>query len=185
MPVSERTYESVTIEDPDGRWELHHGRLREKPAMSAEHNDAMFELGFSLRRQVDPRQFRVRVNAGHLKSQSRSYYIPDVAVLPIALERSQRGRLGGFETYTDPLPLVIEVWSPSTGTYDVDAKIPEYRARGDLEVWRLHLSDRTLIAWRRQPDGSYTETLYRGGTVQPIALPGVIVDLDAVFDEGT
>lgn len=92
-----------------------------------------------------------------------------------------RGR-PGLEVYEGPLPLVVEVWSPSTGEYDVDTKLPEYQRRGDLEIWRLHPFDRTLIAWRRQPDGSYSESQYTGGTVRPVALPGVAIDLDTLFD---
>jgi Uma2 family endonuclease len=76
---------------------------------------------------------------------------------------------------------VVEVWSPSTGGYDIDAKIPEYRRRGDLEIWRLHPFEKTLAAWRRQPDGSYTELILQGGTVQAVALPNVTIDLDALF----
>ncbi len=30
MPVSEQTYRVVALEDPEGQWELHRGRLREK-----------------------------------------------------------------------------------------------------------------------------------------------------------
>ena len=76
----------------------------------------------------------------------------------------------------------LEVWSPSTGEYDVNAKVPEYQRRGDLEIWRIHPFDRTLIAWRRQPDGSYIESHYAGGTVKPVALPDVTIDLDTLFD---
>lgn len=65
---------------------------------------------------------------------------------------------------------------------DVDSKLPEYQRRGDREIWRLHPFDRNLIAWRRQPDGSYSESHYTGGSVQPVALPGVTIDLDALFD---
>jgi Uma2 family endonuclease len=43
-----------------------------------------------------------------------------------------------LELYVEPLPLVVEVWSPSTGQYDVDEKLPEYQRRGDLEIWRFH-----------------------------------------------
>ncbi len=86
-----------------------------------------------------------------------------------------------LEWYDAPLPLVVEIWSPSTGDYDVDAKLPEYQRRGDLEIWRLHPYDRTLSAWRRAPDGSYSEHRYTGGTVQPVALPGVTINLDDVF----
>jgi len=85
--------------------------------------------------------------------------------------------------FSDPLPLVVEVWSPSTGDYDVDAKVPVYQQRGDLEIWRIHPYDRTLTAWRRQPDGSYSESLYRGGMITPVALPGVTIDLEMLFQD--
>jgi Uma2 family endonuclease len=75
----------------------------------------------------------------------------------------------------------VEIWPRSTGDYDVEEKLPEYQRRGDLEIWRLHPYERTLTAWRRQPDGSYTETIYTGGVVHPVALPGVAIDLDALF----
>jgi len=81
----------------------------------------------------------------------------------------------------EPLPLVVEVWSPSTGGYDARTKLPEYQRRGNAEIWFIHPYDRTLTAWQRQPDGSYRESLRRGGIVEPIALPGVRIDLDALF----
>jgi Uma2 family endonuclease len=86
-----------------------------------------------------------------------------------------------LEVYEDPLPLVVEVWSPSTGDYDVESKLVEYQRRGDLEIWLIHPYDHTLTAWRRQPDGSYAETRYDGGAVQPAALPDVTIDLDSLF----
>jgi len=83
--------------------------------------------------------------------------------------------------YTEPLPLVIEVWSPSTGGFDLATKLPEYQARGDKEIWRLHPLQRIITAWRRQADGSYTEEVYTSGTIQPEALAGVTIDLDALW----
>ncbi len=35
------------------------------------------------------------------------------------------------------------------GRVDVESKLPDYRRRGDLEVWRIHPYERTLTAWRR------------------------------------
>lgn len=122
--------------------------------MTADHNHVGFELAFRLRRQLDPRQFAVRFSAGHVRRSPESYYIPDVFVIPIDLLRPLRGRRDVVEAYDAPLPLVVEVWSPSTGDYDVDAKLPEYQRRGDLEIWRIHPYERTLTAWRRQTDGS-------------------------------
>ena len=68
-----------------------------------------------------------------------------------------------LEVYDQPLPLVVEVWSRSTGDYDVEEKLAVYQQRGDLEIWRIHPYERTLTAWRRLPDGSYEETIHQRG----------------------
>jgi Uma2 family endonuclease len=181
MPVSEQTYLELALEDP-GQWELHCGHLRRKPGMTAEHNEVAFELGLRLGNQLDRSRYHVRVSMGHVRRSSESYYIPDVFVIPTEQFEALRGRPNTLETYSAPLPLVIEVWSPSTGDYDVDSKLPEYQARGDLEIWRVHPFDRTLTAWRRQVDGSYSMSEYAGGVVQPVPLPGVAIDLDTLFN---
>jgi len=180
MPVSERTYKQLALEDP-GQWELHCGSLRRKPGMTVDHNRLATWLLVQLAQQLDRNEFDVRINMGHARRSSESYYIPDVYVIPMELVRTQRG-LRTLEVYGVPLPLVVEVWSPSTGEYDVDSKPPEYQRRGDLEIWRMHPYERTLTAWQRQEDGSYTETVHTGGVVHPSALPGVAIDLDALFD---
>lgn len=179
MPVSEAIYERVALEDPEGRWELHFGQLRSKPAMSQPHNTLQDWLSHLLWGVLDERQFEVRT-AGRAKKDEANNYIADLMIVPIADWRRFQNR-AGLEQYPDPLPLVVEVWSPSTGGYDVDAKIPDYRRCGDAEIWRLHPYDRTLTAWRRQPDGSYTESSFTAGVVALHAIPGSSVDLDRLF----
>ena len=181
MPVSEQTYLRVAEEDPEGKWELICGKLIRKPGMTSEHEDIAAYLGASLIAQLPRDQFRVRIEGSRVRRSERSYFVADVTVAPTSLVLPQRGT-GETEVFRDPLPLVVEVWSPSTGDYDVRTKLPEYRARGDLEIWLIHPFDRTLTAWRRQPDGSYTETVAHGGTIQPVALPNVAIDLDALFE---
>ncbi|MEA2642766.1 MAG: hypothetical protein QOF51_4160 [Chloroflexota bacterium] len=181
MPVSEATFRQLALEDPEGHWELVCGDLRRKPGMTAAHNGASTELAFQLMLQLDKAWFRVRINAAHVRRSPENYYIPDVSVLPAELVLPQLP-LRSLEVYDRPIPLVVEVWSPSTGEYDVETKLIEYQRRGDLEIWLVHPYERTLTAWVRQPDGSYTETLYTGGLVQPSALPGVTIDLEALFD---
>ena len=149
--------------------------------MSWEHGEAMFRLGHLLALQLDRHQFRVRVNHGQVRRSEESYYIPDVLVAPARIGASLRGH--PLEIFTEPLPLVVEVWSPATGAYDIDQKIPEYQARGDLEIWRLHPYDRTLTAWRRRPDGTYAEQRYDGGVVEVGSLPGVGIDLGSLFED--
>ena len=181
MPVSEKTYRKVALEDREGHWELHHGELRRKPEMSYDHNELTTRLFVQLAQQIDWITYNVRANMGTVRRSPQSYYIPDVYVFPTELGQAQRGRRG-LETYSVPLPLVVEVWSPSTGDFDVETKFQEYRARGDREIWRIHPYDRTLTAWRRQPDGTYDETVYRSGAVQPVALPNITIDLDTLFE---
>ena len=75
------------------------------------------------------------------------------------------------------MPLVVEVWSPSTGDYDVEVKLREYQQRGDAEIWRIHPYERTLTTWRLQPAGSYEQTVYSTGIIQLVALPGVEIEI--------
>src|SRR5688572_30827589 len=156
MAVSELTYQTVVVEDTEGQWELWDGRLREKPRMGAEHNDVIAKLAMVIGPQLDWQRYRTRVNTTHVRRSERRYYIPDLIVVSTEQFRAQTGRPGRLEIYDQPLPLVVEVWSVTTGDYDVDDKLPEYQARGDHEIWRLHPFERTLTAWRRQADGSYT-----------------------------
>ncbi|MBI2761385.1 MAG: Uma2 family endonuclease [Chloroflexi bacterium] len=186
MTVSAEEYERIALDDPKGFWELHDGCLVQKPSMTYEHNRAMDRLAGRLRRQLDEDEFEIRTNAGRTRRVDTSYFIPDVFVIPAALgsrmaERSRTAPTPPLEVYAEPVPLVVEIWSRSTGQYDVDTKIPEYKRRGDLEIWRIHPYERTLIAWRSQPDGSYTETHYTGGPIQPVALPGVTIIIDELF----
>ena len=180
--ITEEQYVRLALMNEDEPLEFFKGRIREKPFMSAEHNDAMLLLGVQLVQQLDRNQFRVRVNAGRTRRPSVSVFIPDVMVIPTHLERAQRRGPGHLEIYSDPLPFVAEFWSPSTGDYDVETKLPEYQERGDREIWRPHPYNHAVIAWRRQPDGTYAQLTFRGGKVQLFALPEVTIDLDALFD---
>src|SRR6266487_4428970 len=164
MPISEATYERVALEDPEGHWELVCGRLRSKPAMTTEHNAVPRNLARLLVLSLVPQHYIVATDNARLRVSSGSYYVPDLCVLPRAFERRLREKPGTFEVYDEPMPLVVEVWSPSTGDYDVEEKLREYQRRGDLEVWLIHPYERTLTAWRRRSAGNYEQTLYRTGT---------------------
>jgi Uma2 family endonuclease len=182
MPVSDATYQQVTLEDPEGRWELVCGHLRSKPPVTTEHASVISALYLDLAQQLDRNEYLIRSNTSRTHVSSGSYCVPDLLVLPRAFERRLRERPGTFEVYDEPMPLVVEVRSRSTGNYDIEAKLLEYQRRGDLEIWRIHPYERTLTAWRRQPDGSYEQLVRRGGTVQPVALPGATIELDRLFD---
>lgn len=76
----------------------------------------------------------------------------------------------------------MEVWSPTTGHYDVAVKLRSYQERVDTEIWYIHLDNRTLTAWRKQSDGIYSESQYRVGIVPVASLSGVTIDLDRLLD---
>jgi Uma2 family endonuclease len=181
MPITAETYRLIALEDPEGRWELHRGSLREKPSMSYDHNYSMIELGTQLRIQINPKEFEVRINAGRVSRIDETFYIPDVYVIPKDFTLKFRGQYDLLEIYEAALPFVVEIWSGSTGDYDIDAKLPEYQRRGDHEIWRLHPYERSLTRWRRQTDGSYDKDVIQGGRVTLSALTNVTIDLDALF----
>ncbi|MBA3414182.1 MAG: Uma2 family endonuclease, partial [Chloroflexia bacterium] len=133
--------------------------------------------------QLDRSQFRVRIGAGRVLWGEGRAFIPDTFVLPIEYGEGQRGQPGRLEVYPGPLPLIVEVCSRSTGEYDRSVKLRTYRERGDSEIWLLDPYDRTLTRWLRQPDGTYAEETLAGGRVELVGLPGVVVDLDALFAE--
>jgi len=182
MVVAQRmdnaTYERRALGLDFLRTELHEGVLVEKPVMSRIHGDLGMELAFAFRTQVDPARFRLRANHAKLAAPGRSYFIPDIAVLPadVALADPTAADL-----YHDPVPLVVEIWSPTTGDYDAAVKLPGYRQRGDAEIWWLYLPDRSLTRWVRRPDGGYDEETLHGGVVESVALPGVRIDLEALL----
>ena len=182
--VSEDTYRRLALENPtNGQLELYRGELREKPEMSVEHGDEMFHLAHMLQSQLDRREYRLRTDHAKLRRSADTYYVPDIAVIPTELERKLRLVPGSLDAYAEPLPLVIEIWSPSTGHYDIDEKIPGYQARGDLEIWRVHPYEHTIRVWRKRADGSYVESVHRGGELRPESLPGVVIDLGMLFAE--
>lgn len=183
MAISMQTYEQLALEDDDALWELECGQLRQKPPMTWEHSRAASRLVVRLVKQLDESVYQVSMNAGRLRVADGAYFIPDVIVVPQELMvRTLQRRPRGLELYDEPLPLVVEVWSPSTGDYDVKTKLQGYQQRGDAEIWLVHPYERTLTAWRRQPDGSYSETLHRDGLVEPMALPDVRIELITLFE---
>lgn len=178
MQTMPQSYMEIIRVFPDRKLEMYDGELREKPAMTIGHNRVEINLLLALAWQLNGSRFEVRLGQAPVQRSERNYYLPDVYVVP----RHPVGTpLDEFEVFVLPLPYLAEVWSPSTGDYDVDKKFPECRKRGDLEIWRFHPFERTVTAWR-QPDGSYTETVLTSGSVQLHALPDLRVDIDGLFN---
>src|SRR5438105_399967 len=92
MSVSEAAFRKLALEEPDAKWELVHGKLRQKPGMTAEHNYVATRLLVLLFQQLDRHEFDVRTNAGHVRRSAKNYFIPDVFVVPVSLVTPLRHR---------------------------------------------------------------------------------------------
>ena len=135
-----------------------------------------------MRGQLDRSEYRVFVE-GRARRPADTIFIPDGMIVPTAygVDLVDERRLAIF---SDPLPLVAEIWSPSTGNYAVDIKIPVYRQRGTADIWNIHPFDRTLVRSVRQSDGTHLKSIHRGGIATLAALPNVEIDLDRLFGTG-
>lgn len=180
MPVSEARFKRLSLGEPN-QWELHDGYAYRKLPMTFAHDDVAWQLGLMLGTQLPRDEWVIRVDAGLVRRSASRYYTPDVIVIP----RSEARRLfpdpHTWEVYPNPISLVVEVWSPSTGAIDQTEKLSEYQRRGDAEIWLLHPVEQSLTVWSHRPDGTYVESVHRGGIVHPTSLPGVSIDLDELF----
>jgi Uma2 family endonuclease len=180
--ITNEQYERLALDDPNRTWELWGGQPREKRATTAAHEWLGEKLSYLLMSQLDWSEYQVRSNKGRVYRPGATYFVPDVFVIPTAAVAPFLPMEDVLEVYDQPLPLVVEIWSRSTGGYDVEEKLAAYKARGDLEIWYIHPYQQTLTAWRRQPVGSYEVAVYTEGVMRPVALPGVEIDLPTLFN---
>ena len=114
--MSEQEYEAFVLSGVEGLWELHDGVLVEKPGMSWKHLDIVTELVLS---SESTRSHQVPVFAeGRVRRPTDTIFLPDVMVLPAAIRPGHQDD-PGLAIFSEPLILVVEVWSQSTGDYDL------------------------------------------------------------------
>lgn len=178
--LTEQDFEAFLLSGIDGHWELHDGILVEKPPMSWDHQVVMMNLALQLGRQIPRESFRIQVES-RVRRPEAMVFQPNVMVIPEHYGDEFRNQPGRLAIFSKPLPLVAEVWSVSTGNYDVTAKLPIYMQRGDAEIWLIHPYEKTVTSWCRQPDGTYRSSVHHEGTIQLVALPDVIIDVAELF----
>ena len=179
--MSEEAYREFALSGPEGKWELVRGHLWEKPAVTVAHSRVIMTLVRLLLQQLDPNHFRVSFGLARLRVSADTYSLPDVVVIPAEAMLTLGVNPHPLDAYPEPMPLVVEAWSPSTGKRDIALKLPDYQARGDAEIWFIHPYEGTLTAWRRKADGSYEKTVHQDGMEYPASLPGVAITLAEAF----
>lgn len=144
-----------TIDDlvglPDGnRYEILDGSLLVSPSPAVPHLDTVYRLRRRLEAQA-PSHLAVVENAGLLIREGRSFFVPDLTIVPIAaLDRPDASLKA-----PDGL-LVVEVLSKSNAARDLVVKRHEYAAGGIPQYWMVSRDDRTLtVLTRPQPDEGY------------------------------
>jgi Uma2 family endonuclease len=178
--LTEQDFEAFLLSGIEGHWELHDGILVEKPPMTWDHQVVMIELAYQLRQQLPKHSYRVQAES-RVRRPEATVLQPDVMVIPEHYGDEFRNQPGKLAIFSRPLPLVAEVWSVSTGEYDVMAKLPIYMQRGDEEIWIIHPYEKTVTSWRRQLDGTYSSSIHQEGVIRPVALPDVVIDVAELF----
>lgn len=157
----------------DDRVELIEGEIVEMTPIGARHASCVRELNSLLSRQVEE-TLRVDVQ-NPIKLDERSEPQPDLAVIRA---RDYRESL--------PMPedvlLLIEV-SDTTLAYDKNVKLPLYARAGIPEVWIVDVGGETI---ERHTDPSreiyrHTEKACRGEKLESVALPSMVIIVDAVL----
>lgn len=189
--MGEPTWSIATLFPAQGAWseeeyfaletnrlvEFSDGYLEVLPAPSERHQDLVLFLAVLLRAYAQKAggkavvaPFRVRLRAGR-------YREPDVAFL--------RGEhlARRHETHWDGADLVVEVLSPDDADRDTRTKRREYADAGISEYWIVD-PEREQLTVLGLDGGRYTEHAVagRGATVSSPTLPGLELDVTALFD---
>ena len=166
-------------EEDENRYELIDGELYMAPAPTWEHQESIGNL-YSLLRDF------VRANGlGRVVASPIDVYLSDEDVFQpdivfVSVERLDIIHSSGVHGAPD---LVIEMLSPSTEQRDLNVKRDRYAMFDVKEYWLADPIART-IAVLRLGDGAFEQigVFVEGMTVETPLMPGLRVDVSAVFD---
>ncbi|MBF0549682.1 MAG: Uma2 family endonuclease [Deltaproteobacteria bacterium] len=188
LPASDNeryTYRDYLTWDDGERWELIDGVLYNmSPAPNRRHQRISLDLATQLNSLLSGRPcevyaapFDVRLPKGdEADTQVATVVQPDIVVICDPDKLDDRGVRG-------PPEFVVEILSPSTSDKDRTIKMALYENRGVKEYWIIDPEDNTITVHLLGPDGRFdTPVKYEGkGNIDVVSLPGLVLDLDAVF----
>ena len=160
---------------PDARVELVDGEIIDMAPIGRSHLSVVDQLNRLFVLAVDDEAI-VRVQ-GSIRLGQMSEPQPDLIILRPRADfyRSE------FAIGEDTL-LVIEV-SDTSLRYDREIKMPLYARHGVPEAWIVDVNNDQLLVFSRPEEGAYREqqAITRPGRMNLVALPGLSVDLSALF----
>ena len=166
-------------EEDENRYELIDGELYMAPAPTWEHQESTINLAAILR------HFVLENGLGRVVASPIDVYLSDEDVFQpdivfVSVERLDIIHSSGVHGAPD---LVIEMLSPSTEQRDLNVKRDRYAMFDVKEYWLADPIART-IAVLRLGDGAFEQigVFVEGMTVETPLMPGLRVDVSAVFD---
>lgn len=171
-------------EDDENRYELIDGELYMAPAPTWEHQESIGNL-FSFLREFARANGLGRVVASPIDVylSEEDVFQPDIVF--VSAERLDVIHSSGVHGAPD---LVIEMLSPSTERRDLTLKRERYEMFGAREYWLADPFAKTITVLRAR-DGRFEQVgvfaegmTAEGMTIETSLLPGLRVDVSAVFD---
>lgn len=174
----------LTVDDletfpSDGkRYEVIGGELIVSPAPSQRHQLLQLEIAALLRDHVRPHRLgRAYTAPVDVRFTAIDQVQPDVVVL-----LKERRHIYTANVMHGPPDLAVEIISPSSRQTDPTVKYRLYEQHGVKEYWLVDPEARTLRLFALR-DGRYVESQPKAGTLHSEVLPGLTVDLAALFAE--
>lgn len=170
----------------DERWEIIDGvPYAMSPAPGSRHQEVSVELttqfhsflkGKPCKVYIAPFDVRLEQYGATKDDLVPTVVQPDLAIICDKTKIDERGCNGAPD-------IVIEIASPSTGSYDLTTKFDLYQKHAVKEYWIVHPEEQTVMVFKLQSDGRYGQPDRYGQTgLVPVTLLGdLLIDLQEVF----
>jgi Uma2 family endonuclease len=172
------TYEEwLKLPEAEGIEEVVNGEIRKMPPNKILHADTVENLADLLKASVDRNKIQVRVSTFGLVTgrDPLTTRVPDVAVFV-------RSQVVEQDAYIHSAPeLIVEVLSPANTRAERAEKLQDYESLGVPEVWVISPEARTVEVLSLKDGRLRTTALLRDGQIKPVHLPGVSVDVAAIW----
>jgi Uma2 family endonuclease len=172
------TYEEwLKLPEAEGIEEVVNGEIRKMPPNKILHADTVENLADLLKAGVDRRAVQVRVSTFGLviRRDPVTTRVPDIAVFIRSNVVEQDG-------YIHSAPeLAVQVLSPANTRLERAEKLKDYESLGVPEVWVISPEARTVEVLLLKDGRLATSALLREGHLNPVRLPGVAIDIEAIW----
>ena len=179
--VGPMTYEDLKQMPQDGnRYEIVDGEPVVSPAPTLTHAEIVVRLLFIIRSFVLQHNLGGRVFTAPVDVRLATLRIVEPDIVYVSRER--RGIMADPALIDGAPDLVVEVLSPSNRAYDQQVKFRLYAQAGVREYWLADHEFATLSIFVLR-DGGYVLEPTVAGVARSVILPGLEVDVAALFDD--